>query len=169
MSYALRVNKSTISFVRLVILNFSRSGKKVMLVKSSFLESVIVGSFVFPILSIHVYKLLRVWISLSNQQILKHFSDKQKVHGPHRSSEKQFQSINTFLKSCDYTLTLIKRGKKNWMFLICKHLNPLYPRMLCAKFGWNWPSVCGEEVLYFVNVFLLFRLGKGHDPSFEQT
>ena len=24
-------------------------------------------------------------------------------------------------------------------------LNPLYPRMLCAKFGWNWPSGSGEE------------------------
>ena len=26
-----------------------------------------------------------------------------------------------------------------------KNLNPLYPRMLCAKFGWNWPSGSGEE------------------------
>ena len=24
-------------------------------------------------------------------------------------------------------------------------LNPLYPRMLCAKFGWNWPSGSGEK------------------------
>ena len=27
---------------------------------------------------------------------------------------------------------------------IWTNLNPLYPRMLCAKFGWNWPS-CSEE------------------------
>ena len=26
------------------------------------------------------------------------------------------------------------------------YLNPLYPRMLCAKFGWNWHSSPGEEV-----------------------
>ena len=26
-----------------------------------------------------------------------------------------------------------------------KNLNPLYPRMLCAKFGWNWPSGSWEE------------------------
>ena len=25
------------------------------------------------------------------------------------------------------------------------NLNPFYPRMLCAKFGWNWPSGSGEE------------------------
>ena len=32
------------------------------------------------------------------------------------------------------------------MFLICNvNLNPLHPRMLCAKFGWNWPSGSREE------------------------
>ena len=25
------------------------------------------------------------------------------------------------------------------------HLNSLHPKMLCAKFGWNWPSGSGEE------------------------
>ena len=29
---------------------------------------------------------------------------------------------------------------------IWTNLNPLHPRMLCAKFGWNWPSSSGEEV-----------------------
>ena len=29
---------------------------------------------------------------------------------------------------------------------IWTNLNPLNPRMLCAKFGWNWPSGSGEEV-----------------------
>ena len=28
---------------------------------------------------------------------------------------------------------------------IWTNLNPLDPRMLCAKFGWNWPSGSGEE------------------------
>lgn len=56
MSYALRVNRSTMSLVRLSILNFCKSGKKVMDVKSSFLASVMVGSLVFPMLSIHVYQ-----------------------------------------------------------------------------------------------------------------
>ena len=29
---------------------------------------------------------------------------------------------------------------------IWTNLNPLHPRMLCAKFGWNWPSGSWEEV-----------------------
>ena len=38
------------------------------------------------------------------------------------------------------------------------NLNPLHPRMHCAKFGWNWPSGSGKEdfFFYFVNVFSLF-------------
>ena len=28
---------------------------------------------------------------------------------------------------------------------IWRNLNPLHTRMLCAKFGWNWPSGSGEE------------------------
>ena len=31
------------------------------------------------------------------------------------------------------------------MSLICVYLNPLYPRIFCAKFGRNWPSGSGEE------------------------
>ena len=60
---------------------------------------------------------------------------------------KQFKSINTY----DYIKMLIKRRKKtiNFMriywFFIWTNLNPLHPRMLCAKFGWNWPSGSGEE------------------------
>ena len=26
-----------------------------------------------------------------------------------------------------------------------KNVNPLHPRMLCVKFGWDWPSGSGEE------------------------
>ena len=29
---------------------------------------------------------------------------------------------------------------------IWTNLNPLHPRMICAKFGWNWPSGSWEEV-----------------------
>ena len=40
---------------------------------------------------------------------------------------------------------------------ICTNVNSLYPRMHCAKFGWNWPSGSGERRIFiFVNVFLLF-------------
>ena len=33
--------------------------------------------------------------------------------------------------------------------------NPLHPRMLCAKFSWNWPSGSGEE--YFSNSSMYFH------------
>ena len=35
------------------------------------------------------------------------------------------------------------------------NLKPLYPRMLCVKFGWNWPSGSGEED--FKNSSMYFR------------
>ena len=61
---------------------------------------------------------------------------------------KQFKLINTY----DYIITFIKRRKKNitklmriYWFFIWRNLNPYHPRMLCAKFGWNWPSGSWEE------------------------
>ena len=35
-------------------------------------------------------------------------------------------------------------GKGVWNFL-WTNLNPLHLRMLCAKFGWNWPTGSGED------------------------
>ena len=32
-----------------------------------------------------------------------------------------------------------------------------HPRMLCAKFGWNWTSGSGIDDFYILNVFSLFR------------
>ena len=37
----------------------------------------------------------------------------QEAHGPHRSPENQFKSINTFAQSYDYIVTLIWRRKKD--------------------------------------------------------
>ena len=81
-------------------------------------------------------------------------SQKQKTEKNKRSMghithlRKQFKSINTY----DYIITLIKRRRKNiidfriiYWFFICRNLNPLHPRMLCAKFGWNWLSGSGED------------------------
>ena len=55
---------------------------------------------------------------------------------------------------------------KAWPF-IWINLNPLHPRMLCAKFGWNWPSGSKEDFLilsiyfrYFV-IISHWTLGKG--------
>ena len=35
--------------------------------------------------------------------------------------------------------------QENWMFLICKNLGSISPRMLCGKFGWNWLSASGDQ------------------------
>ena len=49
-------------------------------------------------------------------------------------------------------LMLIERRKKPFFyfliiewFSIWTNLNPLHPRMLCAKFGWNWPIGSEED------------------------
>ena len=38
---------------------------------------------------------------------------------------------------------------------IWRNLNSHHPRMLCAKFGWNWPSGSGEK--YFLISSMYFR------------
>ena len=45
-----------------------------------------------------------------------------------------------------YYFEITSPWRRAWPF-IWKNLNPLHPRMLCAKFGWNWPSGSGEEDL----------------------
>ena len=42
--------------------------------------------------------------------------------------------------------------KKAWPF-IWTELNPTYPRMICAKFGWNWLSGAGEEVFLISSMY----------------
>ena len=39
---------------------------------------------------------------------------------------------------------IISPWQKTWHF-IWINLNLLHPRMLCVKFGWNWPSGSGED------------------------
>ena len=39
---------------------------------------------------------------------------------------------------------IISPWKRVWL-IFCRNLNLRYPRMLCAKFGWNWPSGSGEN------------------------
>ena len=42
------------------------------------------------------------------------------------------------------------------LFFIWPNLNPLHPRMLCAKFNWNEPSNSREDFLNIVNIFCYF-------------
>ena len=43
---------------------------------------------------------------------------------------------------------IISPWKRAWPF-IWTTLNPLHPRMLYAKFGWNWPGGLWEEIFKF--------------------
>ena len=118
-------------------------------------------------------------------------NNKQEVHGPHRSPEKQFQAINTFAQKqrlchnikrkkiivsflrIKLLIFYIKKLKISLLYflyfliiiiylekvgLFQTKLNTLLTRMLCAKFGLNWPSGSGEKDFFnFANEFLLFR------------
>ena len=39
---------------------------------------------------------------------------------------------------------IISLWKRYWPFILT-NLNSLYPIMLCAEFGWNWPRISWEE------------------------
>ena len=54
--------------------------------------------------------------------------------------KKIFKVFDIILKFFD----IISPRKRVWPF-IWTNLNPLHPRMLCAKFGWHWPSGSWEE------------------------
>ena len=59
--------------------------------------------------------------------------------------------INVFSQFCNY-LPWKRAGPFIWT-----NLNPHHSRMLCAKFGWNWPCGSREEYCFnFINVFSLF-------------
>ena len=51
-------------------------------------------------------------------------------------------------------------------------LNPIQPRMHCAKFGWNLPSSSGEKEFYissmYFHYFVIISPWKRASPSFEQ-
>ena len=63
-----------------------------------------------------------------------------------------------------------------YWFFIWRKLNPLHPRMICAKNGWNWLSGSGEEDFlispiyfrYFIIIYLT-TFEKEWSPSFEKT
>ena len=52
---------------------------------------------------------------------------------------------------------IISPWKRVWA-LFWTNMNPLHPRTLCAKFGWNWPTGSGESgEVEFLNLSMYFR------------
>ena len=66
-----------------------------------------------------------------------------------------YKKIFKFRQCIFLYLVIIPPWKRVGPF-IWTNLNPLHPRMHCAKFCWNWSSGSGERYFKFVNVFLLF-------------
>ena len=72
---------------------------------------------------------------------------------------------------------IISPWKRAWPFIKIK-LTSFYPKMICAKFGWNSPSGSGKKVKdqnvkslqmdsqVIRKSHLSFQLGKRHDLSF---
>ena len=54
-----------------------------------------------------------------------------------------------FLKVVNFCYFTIISSLKRAGYFIWTNLNPLHPRMLCAKFGWKWLSGSGEEDFKF--------------------
>ena len=42
------------------------------------------------------------------------------------------------------------------MVLLWAKLNPIHPRILCAKIGWNWPRCSGEDFLLISSMYLRY-------------
>ena len=47
------------------------------------------------------------------------------------------------ISSMDFRYFVIISPSETGVVLHLKNMNPLYPRMICAKFDWNWPSGSG--------------------------
>ena len=63
-----------------------------------------------------------------------------------------------FISSMFFRYFVIFSSWKRTRPFIWINLIPLHPKMLCVKFGWNWPSGSGEDFFKnFVKVFMLFR------------
>jgi hypothetical protein len=57
------------------------------------------------------------------------------------SGEQDFSKFSVYF----YSFAVISPWRRAIPF-IWTNLKPFYPRMICTKSGWNWPSGSGEEV-----------------------
>ena len=80
-----------------------------------------------------------IWINFNPFQPMMHCA-KFGWNWPSASGEEDFYISSMYFRY----FAIISSWKRAGPF-IWTNLNPLYPRMLCAKFGWNWTIGSGEE------------------------
>ena len=87
------------------------------------------------------------------------------INWPSGSGEKDFKIFWIQI----YYFAIISPWIRAWPY-IWTNLNPLYPRMLFVKFGWNWPSGFGEEDFKkMFNIILHFRYNLPLEKGVKQT
>ena len=120
-----------------------------------------------------------IFIVVFSQSTCQWYSNhRTRAHGPHRSPEKPVQ-INKHIWlyhniDQEKKIPIISFVRIEWFF-IWTNLFPLHPRMLGAKFGWNWLSGSGEEdfkknfniILHFHYYLPLKKGGALHLNKFE--
>ena len=79
----------------------------------------------------HIAKTEQTWIPFTNGAV---------EIGPLFLEIKIFKFLQ-----CIFAISLSSALRKESGPFVWRYLNPLYPRMLCAKFCWNWPSGSGED------------------------
>ena len=84
------------------------------------------------------------------------------AHGPHRSPEKQFQSMNTFAQSNDFAITLRENNHyllfEDWFIDYLSKLEfPLHKGTSHQVWSKLVQWFCRKWVLNFLNVFSLFH------------
>ena len=70
---------------------------------------------------------------------------------PSGSGEEEFLISSMYFRY----FVIISLWKKAWTFILT-NLNLLHPRMLCAKFGWNWPSGSWEEDFLILSMYFRY-------------
>ena len=95
--------------------------------------------------------------------------DKFGWNWPNVSAEEDFY-ISSMYFFCFVIISPLKKGGGG--AFIWTILHPHHPRMLCAKFSWNWSNGTAEEdfkisSMYFC-YFVIFSPWKRAGPSFEQ-
>ena len=97
--------------------------------------------------------------------IKKHICEKQWLNWKRKKKHCPggFEEEDILISSMHFCIKLLSLLENRAGHFISTNLNPIYPRMFCSKFGWNWPTdLLGEH--FSIAILLLSPLGKGQGP-----